>query len=203
MNTKDTEALNPRQRAELTEPDPPRLDVLFGTLQNQRRRRILRYLENESSATIGELAEHIAAIENDVPKRQLSSTQRKRVYVSLYQSHLSKLADTGAVCYNKDRGTVELTDKGDDFLKVLHRCEGTHARPAYLPTVYSLLGVVVLGTVLLMMSTMILATNVGPFVLGVVGTLTLGALITGVVVIVTHAYDSQVRRVYDAVIRFS
>jgi len=43
------------------------------------------------------------AIEN------LSSNERQRVYISLYQSHLPKLDNHGIVTYDKDRGWVEPT----------------------------------------------------------------------------------------------
>jgi hypothetical protein len=101
------------------EPDPPQLDTVFGILQNERRRRVLRYVQANEQTTQGELAEHIAAIENDVSRQSLTSTQRKRVYVSLYQSHLPKLDDAGAVAYDADRGTVERTPGTDEFLRYL------------------------------------------------------------------------------------
>jgi hypothetical protein len=57
-----------------------------------------------------ELAEQIAAWENDVEVGELTSQQRKRVYVSLYQTHLPKLAEAGIVNYDVDEGTVELAE---------------------------------------------------------------------------------------------
>jgi len=120
----------PEPKDELTGPEPPRLDVVFGTLRNKRRRWVLRYLEGEESATIGELAEHIAAIENDISQREVNSKQRKRVYVSLYQSHLSALDEAGAVSYDRDRGTVELTAEADEFLTVLDHCRQVESSSA-------------------------------------------------------------------------
>ena len=58
--------------------------------------------------TLSDLAEHIAAIENDTTVQALNSQQRKRVYVGLYQSHLPKLDDLGVVAFNQSRGHVEL-----------------------------------------------------------------------------------------------
>ena len=85
------------------------LDVIFDLLANERRRRVVRYLLSESeSTTLGELAEHIAAIENDKPESALSSTERKRVYISLYQSHLPKMDDAGAIEFDENRKTVEI-----------------------------------------------------------------------------------------------
>lgn len=88
------------------------LDDVFDLLRNQRRRRVLEYLRSntDGSATLDELAEHIAAMENDVPIEQLTSSQRKRVYIGLYQCHLPKLDEHSVVEYDQDRGTIVLQD---------------------------------------------------------------------------------------------
>lgn len=85
-------------------------DDIFHVLQNSRRRDVLAYLEETEQTTLRELAEHIAASENDVSVAGLRSDQRKRVYISLYQTHLPKLAAHGVIDYDKSRGTVALRD---------------------------------------------------------------------------------------------
>ena len=60
-----------------------------------------------------ELAEEVAAIENDVEVDDLTYKQRKRVYVSLHQTHLPRLAEAGVVHYDKDEGIVRLTENAD------------------------------------------------------------------------------------------
>jgi len=86
-------------------------DTLFELLKNERRRETLAYLKaNDGRATLSDLAEHIAARENDLPVEAISSKQRKRVYIGLYQCHLPKMANAGVVDYEKNRGTVALTD---------------------------------------------------------------------------------------------
>ena len=83
------------------------LDEIFGLLKNRRRRSVFRYLAAESEQVrLGELAEQIAARENDKAVSRLDSRERKRVYVALYQCHLPKMADVDAVAYDKPRGTV-------------------------------------------------------------------------------------------------
>lgn len=92
------------------------LDKVFEILKNSRRRQTLAYLnENSGNATLSDLAEHIAAIENDVSVRALSSDQRKRVYVGLYQCHLPKMDDMRIIRFDKHRGTVELTALATQF----------------------------------------------------------------------------------------
>ncbi|MFO8116560.1 MAG: hypothetical protein R6U01_14585 [Halorubrum sp.] len=82
---------------------------IFDLLKNRRRRTVIRYLrENDGYAELNDLAEHIAARENDIDVRQLSSDQRKRVYIGLYQCHLPKMDSLGVIDYDKDRGTIEL-----------------------------------------------------------------------------------------------
>lgn len=85
-------------------------DDLFHLLQNERRRRAVKFLlDREGSVDMGSVAEHIAALENDITVAELSSAQRKRVYVGLYQCHLPKLDEASVVDYDKNRGTVSRT----------------------------------------------------------------------------------------------
>jgi len=100
------------------------LDQIFEVLKNRRRREVLHYLyDNDGSTTIGDLSEHIAAIENDVSVREVSSTQRKRVYVGLYQSHLPKMDGMGVIAFDQDRGTVELGPRAAELEPYLDASE--------------------------------------------------------------------------------
>ncbi|APX98402.1 MULTISPECIES: DUF7344 domain-containing protein [Natronorubrum] len=95
-------------------------DVIFELLKNRRRREVLSYLlEAEETVTLGELAEQIAAWENDTEVTALSSDQRKRVYVALYQTHLPKMDDAGIVEYDQDRGLISLADNADLLMMYL------------------------------------------------------------------------------------
>jgi len=100
-------------------------DVIFELLKNRRRREVLTYLlDCEGTVTLGELAEQIAAWENDTTVNQLNSDQRKRVYVALYQTHLPKMDDAGIIDYDQDRGLIELSDNAD--LLVMYLDTDTH-----------------------------------------------------------------------------
>jgi hypothetical protein len=84
-------------------------DVIFEILKNQRRRDAIQYLkENDGVAKLGDMAEYIAAKENDIEISALSSSQRKRVYIGLYQCHLPKMASSGVIDFEKNRGDIEL-----------------------------------------------------------------------------------------------
>ncbi len=91
-------------------------DVVFEILSNTRRRMVLYYLRKlGGSASVQELAEQIAALENDVDVEELQSQQRKRVYVSLYQTHIPKLEETGIIEYDDTQGMIYLTDRATEI----------------------------------------------------------------------------------------
>jgi hypothetical protein len=93
-----------------------KLDLIFGILKNRRRRLVLAYIQDKDhEVTLSDVAEHIAAIENDTTVAQLTSSERKRVYVGLYQCHLPKMDDAGAIDYNQSRGLIQRTDQTDQF----------------------------------------------------------------------------------------
>jgi DNA-binding transcriptional ArsR family regulator len=95
-------------------------ETVFDLLSSARRRYILYYLrEHEGEATINELATQIAAWENDRPVEELTSQDEKRVYVSLYQTHVPKLEQAGIVEYDGDTGLVTLTDRAGQFDRYL------------------------------------------------------------------------------------
>lgn len=95
-------------------------DLIFELLKNERRRRVLKFLETQSETTLSALAEDIAARENGIDQGLLTSTQRKRVYIALYQCHLPKLDDADVVEFEQARGTVSLTDRADQLFPYLH-----------------------------------------------------------------------------------
>ncbi|MFC6873711.1 DUF7344 domain-containing protein [Halobellus marinus] len=94
--------------------------VVFDILRNERRRRVLQYLEERGGrATLGEMAERLAAVENDKPESQITSQERKRLYVGLYQCHLPRMDESGAIEFDGDRGTIETTERTTSFLEHL------------------------------------------------------------------------------------
>ncbi|XVH33570.1 DUF7344 domain-containing protein (plasmid) [Haloferacaceae archaeon DSL9] len=89
-------------------------DTVFDLLSNSRRRFVLHYLRRaDGPVSLGELAAEIASVENDIPVDELTSQQRKRTYVSLYQTHIPKLQDAGAVTYDPETGMVTLASGAD------------------------------------------------------------------------------------------
>ncbi len=105
--------------------EPLTKDQIFELLKNRRRRDVLEYLMSvDRTATLSELAEHIAAWENDIDVEALDSSQRKRVYVALYQTHLPKMDKAGIVDYDQDRGKITLSENAAVLEAYLDRADG-------------------------------------------------------------------------------
>jgi hypothetical protein len=98
------------------ETEPLSRDLVFDVLKNRRRRYALHYMRHaDGSVQLSELAEQVAAWENDITVDAITAAERKRVYTALYQSHLPKLDDAGIVDYNQNRGIVELSDAAEQL----------------------------------------------------------------------------------------
>lgn len=79
-------------------------DALFQILGNARRRFIIRHLySTNQEANLNELAALIAAKEEGTTPEAVTNAERQRVYVSLYQTHLPTLIDSGLVTYNENQ----------------------------------------------------------------------------------------------------
>ena len=90
---------------------PSEKGEVFELLSNHRRRYTIRFCKENGSATLSELAEHIAALEQDKSTAEITSSERKRVYTSLQQTHLDRLEDAGMIRY--DGNEVELTEQAE------------------------------------------------------------------------------------------
>lgn len=110
--TSDTPSSDP-QSDETAELSP---DDIFHILQTNRRREAIRYLlEKDELVKMRDVAEHVAATEHETTVTKLTSAQRQRVYIPLYQSHLPKLDKKGIIEYNQSRGVVRPTDQLEIF----------------------------------------------------------------------------------------
>lgn len=104
-------------------------DDVFDILSNSRRRFTLYYLrEAGEPVELDELARELAAWENDTTVGELTKQQRKRVYVSLYQTHIQKLSDAGIVEYDQDTGMLALANGANQIGAYLSVDEDDDAR---------------------------------------------------------------------------
>jgi hypothetical protein len=89
---------------------------VYDAVKNLRRRYVLYSLNRQQeSVELGELAEQIAAWENNIAREEVTPEQRKSVYSALYQTHLPKLENIGIVSYDRDSKQVSFTDGARDF----------------------------------------------------------------------------------------
>jgi hypothetical protein len=182
MSTADAERSSSDEAGSGTSSRTPRLskDDTFHILQNERRRRVLQYLAGADGAVdMRDIAEQVAAWEHDTTVQQLTSDQRQRVYIALYQSHLPKLADFGLITYNRSRGVVERTPLADQitwYLDEENTAEGTTATLDEWVRYYvgaTVLSLLLIGAVWVELVPSSLLSNVG---LGVVITLLYAAV---------------------------
>jgi len=117
---------------------------LFSALSSHRRRYVLYACDQtDGETTLSDIAEQVAAWEYDKPISEITSTERKRVYTSIQQHHLSKLEAAGLIEVDGDRiSRTEKADSLDVYLEVVP--EETIPWPVYYLSL-SLIGVVVLG----------------------------------------------------------
>jgi len=157
------------------------LDQIFEILKNSRRRQTLRFLyENDGETTLSEVAEHIAALENDTTVQAISSAQRKRVYVGLYQCHLPKMDDTDVIDFEQNRGTIEFGPNVDQLERYLDEPEEREWHKVYF-------GVAVGGFALF------IAAQAGAASYGLTSTAVLVGLLIGITACVSLQYASQER----------
>lgn len=94
-------------------------DLIFDLLSAGRRRAVLRHLEHElDEVSFSDLTEAVA-IKEGLPADG-TPDDYKKVYVSLYQTHVPKLEQAGVIEYDRDENTVSLTEKADPVLAYLN-----------------------------------------------------------------------------------
>lgn len=118
----------------------------YDLLSNRRRRLALFCLARDDGGPVDadDIARQVAAWEDGVPVEVVTYEDRRSVYTSLRQHHLPKLADAGAVDYDRDAGTTALTarghalevypsaDMGDDRRSVARTVVGVGALSVFL-----------------------------------------------------------------------
>jgi len=115
-------------------------DELFDLLSNGRRRYVLQYLSQAGgTADFERLTDTVAAWENDTTVDRIEEDERKRVYVSLYQTHLPRLESSGVVTFDQEQGIVEAGVHAAEVARSLHDTEPETADPPW-PLLYGTVG---------------------------------------------------------------
>lgn len=79
------------------------LDEVFEALGHSLRRYLVSTLVNGGNeATLSELSTKIASWELDKSENEVTDAERESIYISLYHSHIPKLADLGVLDYEEE-----------------------------------------------------------------------------------------------------
>ena len=96
-------------RMATTSDSRPDRGEIFSLLSNHRRRYTIHFCKmSDEPVTLSDLAEQVAAWEQEKEIEELTSAERKRVYTSLQQTHLPTLADANMIDYDGDE--ISLTE---------------------------------------------------------------------------------------------
>ena len=107
---------------------PVSLDAVFDLLAAFRRRTAYRTLVSHGDLSLPDLADEVAVAERDRPLPEIDPDAVLQVYLSLYHTHVPKLADAGLVEYDQEADFVALTDDGRALEPVVEDlCEAVEA----------------------------------------------------------------------------
>lgn len=101
------------------------VSAAFDLLQDARRRGVLYTVKRNGETSVEEVAHRIAVWQSADGR---GAPDPEIVETSLVHSHLPKLDDAGVVDYDRDRGTVELTESAtglEPFLRCTREREPT------------------------------------------------------------------------------
>lgn len=88
-------------------------ETVHDLLATERRRHALRCLTDHGSLALPDLADEVARREHDAPLPEIPEDAVLRIYLSLYHTHVPKLAEAGVVRYSQDRDVVALAEQAD------------------------------------------------------------------------------------------
>lgn len=94
-----------REASPIPASETPSLDQVFDLLADRRRRYALYYLYDTTDgvATVGELADHVMALEDESAEPE---DRRLAVLTALEHVHLPKLEDAGVLEYDKRSSSI-------------------------------------------------------------------------------------------------
>lgn len=93
-----------------------RINTIFNVIAHHRRRYALRELQrHEKPMALADLADEIAVRENEAAITDIPAEEVKRIYMSLYHTHIPKLAEASLVHYDQERDTVVLIEDAEQI----------------------------------------------------------------------------------------
>ncbi|QSW98323.1 DUF7344 domain-containing protein [Haloterrigena alkaliphila] len=90
------------------------VSTVFEMLSHRRRRYALECLrEYENPLPLADLADEVAVREHDAPITEIPPEEVRRIYLTLYHTHVPKLAAAEYVDYSQERDTVTLREHSE------------------------------------------------------------------------------------------
>jgi len=117
------------QESTLEESEFLSLDALHDLLAHHRRRHVLVCLNQHGKLPLADLADEVAAREDDEPITRISEDAVLRVYSSLWHAHIPKLAESNVVEYDQDQDIVALGANADQLQHLLSIDEAREGTP--------------------------------------------------------------------------
>lgn len=101
------------------------LTTLLTVVKNKRRRDVLHALVNsdDGELALGDVADEVAARENNKAVVDVTSGERKRVYIALQQTHLERMEDAGLVELGEGKCPVIATPDTQPAVEILRELE--------------------------------------------------------------------------------
>lgn len=98
------------------------LAPLFGALAGRRRRLVLHCLrEYQTPIALADLADEIATREHETSISNIPAEEVKRIYMTLYHTHIPKLADANIVEYAQEEDLVTFSPEEDRVEPIVER----------------------------------------------------------------------------------
>ena len=94
-------------------------DHVYAAVGHSRRRYLCYALFGKTEWSLTELATKTAALEQDVPEHEIQETQREQMYISLYHTHVPKLAEAGVLEFDENAEMIRADRNIDQVLTVL------------------------------------------------------------------------------------
>ena len=86
------------------------------------RRALLKCLsQHDSALSLADAAEAVVEKNTNRTLQDIPADEVKNVYLSLYHSHVPKLADRDVVQYGQERDLVTLTNRGEELVEAMDK----------------------------------------------------------------------------------
>lgn len=97
-------------------------DIVFPLLSHVYRRTLLSCLDHHGvSLTLADAAEEVARECKGESIPDIPDEEIKRIYMSLYHSHIPQLAEANAVTYDQEQDLIALTEQGKQLVAIQNR----------------------------------------------------------------------------------